>query len=103
MSDSDNSIEFDLFEDLRHKLSERLVNGGVLLLDAERIALYAVQGIQEVPKLLSLLNRDSAADAQIIECLHNVLEGANSLDKAKRLFIETLGDTITKQPKSKAT
>ena len=40
----DSSLEFDMFEDMRRRLVEVLVSEGCERLDAEKIALYVVQG-----------------------------------------------------------
>ena len=43
----DTSSEFDMFEDVRRKLTEIFLRGGRELIEAERIALYIVQGVRD--------------------------------------------------------
>ena len=85
----DNSLEFDMFEDMRRKLVELLVAERYERIEAEKIALYVVQGVREVPKLLSALAKIRAdARAEVLETLHDVLENAWALDKAKALMLD---------------
>lgn len=85
----DNSLEFDMFEDVRVNLTGVLTRNGHERIEAERIALYVVQGVREVPKLLSALAHgdDAEADAQVVEVLQGVLDNASSLVKAKNLML----------------
>jgi hypothetical protein len=85
----DNSLEFDMFEDMRRKLVELLVAEKYERLEAEKIALYVVQGVREVPKLLSALSKIKGdARAEVLETLHAVLENAWALEKAKAMVLE---------------
>ena len=85
----DTSLEFDMFEDMRRKLVELFVTGGYERIEAEKIALYVVQGVREVPKLLAALAEIRSHDpAEVLETLHAVLENAQALDKAKALLLE---------------
>ncbi|HEX8143572.1 MAG TPA: hypothetical protein VF553_13305 [Pyrinomonadaceae bacterium] len=85
----DTSLEFDMFEDMRRKLVELFVTEGYERLEAEKIALYVVQGVREVPKLLAALAEISAdARADVLETLHAVLDNAWALTKAKALLVE---------------
>lgn len=87
MSTRDSSIEFDMYEEIRRKLSEYLIGQGKSMIDAERIALYTVQGIQAVPKLLTVLSQTSVhRNAQISAALRDTLEGAIPLSKARAIF-----------------
>ena len=54
----DTSLEFDMFEDIRRKLVEVFVREGRARLEAEKIALYVVQGVRDVPKLLTVLTEE---------------------------------------------
>lgn len=85
----DNSLEFDMFEDVRLNLTGMLIRNGHERIEAERIALYIVQGIRDVPKLLSALSHgdDAEADAQVVEVLHGVLDNATALVKAKSIML----------------
>jgi hypothetical protein len=85
----DTSLEFDMFEDMRRKLVELLVAERYERLEAEKIALYVIQGVHEVPKLLSSLAKiRPEARAEVLETLHAVLENAWALDKAKALVLD---------------
>lgn len=85
----DTSMEFDMFEDMRLKLTEVLVGAGHERIKAERIALYVVQGVREVPKLLGALatRHDTQATAAILEILMNVFDNAPALVKAQNLML----------------
>ena len=84
----DTSIEFDMFEEVRRNLVEALVGEGYDTLEAQRIALYVVQGVREVPKLMSALAKGSGPHSrrQILDSLHTVLDNALALDKARACF-----------------
>ncbi len=84
----DTSIEFDMFEEVRHNLIEALVGEGCDMLEAQRIALYVVQGVREVPKLLSALAKGSGPHSrrQILDSLHTVLDNALALAKARSML-----------------
>ncbi|HEX8476543.1 MAG TPA: hypothetical protein VF666_21275 [Pyrinomonadaceae bacterium] len=85
----DNSLEFDMFEDVRLNLTGVLMRSGRERIEAERIALYIVQGVREVPKLLSALayGDDTGADAQVLEMLHGLLDNAPALLKARDIML----------------
>ena len=85
----DNSLEFDMFEDMRRRLVEVLVSEGRERLDAEKIALYVVQGIREMPKLLKILSESrSHPRAEILATLKLVLENAGALEKAREMLLD---------------
>lgn len=88
MPTRDNSLEFDMYEEIRRKLSQHLIGQGKSMIDAERIALYTVQGIQAMPKLLTVLSQTSVhQDVQISRALRDTLEGALPLTKARAIFM----------------
>ena len=87
MNFHESSMEFDLFEDMRLKLTRALVGGGREEIEAERIALYVMQGVREVPALLNALASDHTNDAETRRLLELVLEHAASLDRARALLI----------------
>jgi len=89
MSFCESSLEFDLFEDMRRKLTRLLTEEGRDVVEAERIALYVVQGVREVPKLLNALAGSSATDGEIRSLLDLALDNASSLDKARALLAGT--------------
>jgi len=84
----DNSLEFDMYEDARRKLVEVLVSEGRERLDAEKIALYVVQGTREMPKLIKMLS-DARAHTrpEILSTLVLVLENAAALEKARIMLL----------------
>jgi len=85
----DTSQEFDMFEEIRRKLVELLVTEGHERLEAEKIALYIVQGVREVPKLLAhVAEIRSHTRREVLETLRDVLENASALTKARALLIE---------------
>jgi hypothetical protein len=84
----DNSLEFDMFEDMRRRLVEVLVSEGRERLDAEKIALYVVQGMREMPRLVKMLSESrSHPRSEIISTLKLVLENAIALEKARELLL----------------
>ena len=85
----DTSLEFDMFEEMRRKLVEVLVTEGHERIEAEKIALYVIQGVREVPKLLAALAEiRSHQRAEVLETLHAVLENGVALSKAHALLLE---------------
>jgi hypothetical protein len=84
----DTSSEFDMFEDVRRKLTEMLLREGREQLEAERIALYIVQGVREVPKFLARLAETNADErAQVLPLLYLLLDNATALERARRLLL----------------
>lgn len=84
----DNSLEFDMFEDMRRRLVEVLVSEGRERIDAEKIALYVVQGLREMPKLVKMLSESrSHPRAEIISTLQLALENARALEKAREMLL----------------
>ena len=84
----DNSLEFDMFEDMRRRLVEILVSEGRERLDAEKIALYVVQGMREMPRLIKMLSESrSHPRAEILATLRLVLENASALEKAREMLL----------------
>jgi hypothetical protein len=89
----DNSLEFDMFEDMRRRLVEVLVSEGRERLDAEKIALYVVQGLRETPRLLKMLSESrSHSRAEILAALKLSLENSSALDKAKEMLFGPAAD-----------
>lgn len=85
----DNSLEFDMFEDMRRRIVEVLVSEGRERLDAEKIALYVVQGMREMPKLVKILSESrSHPRTEIMATLKLALENASALEKARELLLE---------------
>jgi hypothetical protein len=85
----DNSLEFDMFEDARRRLVELLVSEGRERLDAEKIALYVVQGMREMPRFIKMLSESrSHPRVEIMSSLKLILENASALEKARELLLE---------------
>lgn len=84
----DNSLEFDMFEDVRRKLVEFYQKEGRERLEAEKIALYLVQGIRDIPKLLSMLAEVESHPAKDVnEAILAVLNDAIALEKARAVLL----------------
>ncbi|HUQ32252.1 MAG TPA: hypothetical protein VM095_09030 [Pyrinomonadaceae bacterium] len=84
----DNSLEFDMFEDVRRRLVEVLVSEGRERLDAEKVALYVVQGLREMPRLVKMLSESRAHPrAEILSALKLTLENAGALERAREMLI----------------
>ena len=85
----ENSSEFDMFEDVRRRLVEFLVTEGRERLDAEKIALYVVQGLREMPKFIKMLSESrSHTRAEIRSTLMLLLENASALEKARTILLQ---------------
>jgi hypothetical protein len=85
---TDPSLEFDIFEMLRHRLVQVFISGGRERLEAEKIALYIVEGLQHVPKFLNVLTRLKApTQSEILDALGPVLDEAHALEKAKQMLL----------------
>jgi hypothetical protein len=85
---TDPSLEFDVFELARQRLVEVFTAGGRERLEAEKIALYIVEGLQHVPKLLNVLTRiKQPEEAEILDALGPVLNEVGALDKAKQMLL----------------
>jgi hypothetical protein len=92
----DTSSEFDMFEDVRRKLIEIFLREGRELIEAQRIALYIVQGMRDVPKFLTALAETSADErARVLPLLYLVLDNAAALEKARRLLLGIDQDSTT--------
>jgi hypothetical protein len=84
----DTSLEFDMFEDARQRLVEVLVGQGRDRLEAEKIALYVIQGLRDMPKLITLLSESrSHSAASILQALYLVLDNAGALLKAREILL----------------
>ncbi len=85
----DNSLEFDMFEDVRRKLVEFYVSEGRERIESEKIALYLVQGIRDTPKLIATIaEADSHSRQEINDCITSVVNNASALEKARAILQE---------------
>ena len=82
----ESSLEFDMFEEVRRNLTRLLVAEGRDLIEAERVALYVVQGIREVPRLLTTVARSGPPGAAVRKALDAVLDNAYALEKARSIL-----------------
>lgn len=87
MSFCESSLEYDLFENMRRRLARVLAAEGREEIEAERIALYIMQGVREVPKLLNALASSNTSDAETRDILSLVLEGSDSLARAHAILL----------------
>jgi hypothetical protein len=87
MSSDESSLEFDMFEDMRRTLARVLIEEGRDPIEAERISLYVLQGLRDVPKLMHALGRSKKSAAETLALLTEVLENASSLDKARAMLL----------------
>ncbi|HEX8177355.1 MAG TPA: hypothetical protein VF543_19860 [Pyrinomonadaceae bacterium] len=84
----DNSLEFDMFEDVRRRLVEFYQSEGRDRLEAEKIALYLVQGIRYTPKLIATIaEAESHTRTEINDCITSVLDNAHALEKARAVVL----------------
>jgi hypothetical protein len=84
----DNSLEFDMFEDVRRRLVEFYQGEGRERLEAEKIALYLVQGIRHTPKLIATMAEASSHTSQEINaCIASVIDNAPALEKARLVLL----------------
>ena len=82
----DPSREFDMFEDARRRLARVFEGQGHDPLEAERAALYVVQGVREVPRLIAALTHGDKPDEVILGNLQKVFEGTMALAKARAVL-----------------
>ena len=86
MGFDESSLEFDLFESMRLRLARLLSVGGREQIEAERIALYIMQGVREVPRLLNALASGNTPQEETRDLLKLVLDNADSLERARALL-----------------
>jgi hypothetical protein len=86
MSLNESSLEYDLFESMRLRLARLLSVGGHEEIEAERIALYVMQGVREVPRLLNALASSNAPGNETLDILKLVLDNADSLERARAIL-----------------
>ncbi|HYH85473.1 MAG TPA: hypothetical protein VEX60_08320 [Pyrinomonadaceae bacterium] len=86
MGFNESSLEFDLFESMRLRLARLLTVGGREEIEAERIALYVMQGVREVPRLLNALASGNTSQDETRDILKLVLDNADSLERARALL-----------------
>lgn len=88
--DPNPSLEFDRFEDIRRVLADVLVAEGHELLEAEKIALYVMEGLRDSSKLMTLLaDANTHSHEEILRTLHSLLKHSQAFDKALALFLQS--------------
>ncbi|MBC7911175.1 MAG: hypothetical protein H7Y30_11775 [Pyrinomonadaceae bacterium] len=88
IDDPNPSMEFDRFEDIRRVLADVLMAKGHELLEAEKIALYVMEGLRDSSKLMTLLaNDNSHTHEEILLALHELLNTTQALNKARDLLL----------------
>lgn len=87
MNSDESSLEFDIFEDMRSTLARILAEEGRDPIEAERISLYVMQGLRDVPKLMRALGRSKKPASETLALLIEVLESSTSLDKARAMLL----------------
>jgi hypothetical protein len=83
---NESSLEFDLFESMRRRLARVLMAEGREEIEAERIALYIMNGVREVPRLLNALASDNVSQEETRVVLKIILDNAPSLERARMLL-----------------
>jgi hypothetical protein len=92
---TDPSLEFDLFEVVRLRLAEALTRRGYDSVEAERIALYVVQGVRPASQLLKVLTREGGSgDDEIMDALTRTLDEAPTFVRAARLLLRAGEDDL---------
>jgi hypothetical protein len=95
IDDPSPSLEFDRFEDIRRMLADVLTAQGHDLIEAEKIALYVVEGMRDMSKLTSLLaNTKASKQEEILYTLRRVLDNAQAFDKARALLLGNEDESI---------
>jgi hypothetical protein len=98
---TDPSIEFDVFEMVRVRLVEALTAGGHDLIEAERVALYVVEGARPVSKFLKVTTGSQpSGHGEVREALTRLLEEVPALEKARLIMLrrEDAGSTDEPHP-----
>jgi hypothetical protein len=81
-------MEFDIFEVVRLRLVQALTRRDYDPLEAERIALYVVQGVRPVSQLLKVLTREEApGGGEIMDALTRTMDEAPTFVRAARLLL----------------
>lgn len=78
----DSSLEFDLLENMRRRLTRIFEAKGHEAIEAERAALYVVQGVREVHRLIAAITRENRADDEVLSILQKVFENSPAFGKA---------------------
>ncbi len=82
----DSSMEFDMFEDVRRRLTRVFEGRGHDEIAAERAALYVVQGLRDGHRLIASITRETRSDDFLFDVLTDLFENATALEKARVLL-----------------
>ncbi len=86
--DSTGSLEFNRFEDVRRVLVDALIEEGFEELKAEKVALYVVEGMRDVSRLITqVAHSDESESRKILSALRNMLESTKAFDKARAIML----------------
>jgi hypothetical protein len=86
--DSTGSLEFNRFEDIRRALVDALIEEGFEDLKAEKVALYVVEGMRDVSRLITqVAHSDESESHKILLALRKMLESTKSFDKARAILL----------------
>src|SRR5215204_2821221 len=92
-TETDPSLEFDLFASVRIRLVEDLSRRGYEPLESERVALYLVESARPSPRFLRLLTAPAPpADDEVIDALGKVIDGLPALEKAQSILLRVETD-----------
>lgn len=82
----ESSMEFDMLEEVRRRLTRAFEGRGHDPLEAERAALYVVQGLREAHRLIAAITREGKSDEVVLSILDKVLENAPAFVKARAVL-----------------
>jgi hypothetical protein len=86
--DSTSSLEFNRFEDVRRALVDALIEEGLEDIKAEKVALYVVEGLRDVSRLITqVAHSDESESHKILTALRNMLESTKAFDKARAILL----------------
>ena len=84
---TDPSLEFDLFELVRVRLARALERRGRGEIEAERAALYVVEGLRPMNRFMKVMTSPSQpTDEEMAAALGSLLEEAGALGQAKAVL-----------------
>ncbi len=84
----ESSMEFDMLEEVRRRLTHAFEGRGHDTLEAERAALYVVQGLRDGHKLIAAITREGKSDEVLLGILEDLFENAPALERARAILSE---------------
>jgi hypothetical protein len=82
----ESSLEFDILEEVRCRLISLFEGRGHGQIEAERAALYVVQGLRGGHKLIAAVTREGKSDDALLAILEDLFENAPALDRARAIL-----------------